>query len=198
MLLLSPLALGVGAQADARCAAPGDVPAAVRPFVPPPACAVAVARADLDRDGRGDYVVVVGARVARAAAADTAPRALLVLLADPRGALRVAARGGRAVLCATCGGAMGDPFVGVEARAGGFTLRHYGGSSWRWSADYTFAHSRRDRAWQLVRVEEASFHASDPSAPRRRVSTPPRDFGKIDVRAFDAEAWQLRDEPRGA
>jgi hypothetical protein len=89
---------------------------------------------------------------------------------------------------------MGDPFVGVAARAGGFTLRHYGGSGWRWSADYTFAHSRRDRAWQLVRVEEASFHAGDPGTRRRRVSTPPRDFGKVDVRTFDAEAWQLRGE----
>ncbi len=179
-------------RAEDRCAAPHDVPAAVRPFVPPRGCAIEVARADLDRDGRADYVVVLGARGAAAAEAEEAPRALLVLAATDGGALRVAAQAARAVLCATCGGMLGDPFVGVEARPGGFTLRHYGGSGWRWSADFTFAYSRRDRAWQLVRVEEESFHAGAPDSVTRRTSTPPRNYGKIDLRTFDAQAWLER------
>ena len=184
-----PAAPPDGACLDARA-----VPAEVRPFVAPGACAAAVARADLDRDGRADHVVVLGRPRPAGTAAwdDEAPRALLVLVADPGGGVRLAARNDRLVLCPGCGGAMGDPFVGVEARPGAFTVQHYGGSSWRWATSVTFAYSRRDRAWQLVRVEEDQFHASEPAKVTHRVATPPRDFGKIDLREFDPERWRGR------
>jgi hypothetical protein len=185
---------GPARAADDRCGEVRAVPDAVRPFVAPGACAIAVERADLDRDGRADYLVVLDRRrpAGAAAGADEAPRPVLVLAAAAGGGVRLAARGPRAVLCPSCGGAMGDPFVGVAARAGGFTVRHYGGAGWRWSADFTFGHSRRDGAWQLVRVEEVSFHAGDPAKSERRVSTPPRDYGRIDLGAFDPEDWRGR------
>ena len=69
-------------------------------------------------------------------------------------------------------------------------MSHYGGSAWRRSVDYKFNYSRRDNTWQLVRVEETSFHASDPDTVEEAVSTPPEHYGKIDIADFDPENWK--------
>jgi hypothetical protein len=182
-----------GAQAE-RCERAEAIPPAVRPFVAPGTCAIAVAQGDVDRDGRGDHVVVLGRSDSAAAGGvgGDAPRALVVLVGTEAGGVRLGARGARAVLCPACGGVMGDPFVAVTARPGAFTVRHAGGAGWRWGADFTFGYSRRDAAWQLVRVDEVSFHAGDPGTTKRRVSLPPRDYGKIDLRDFAADDWRGR------
>jgi hypothetical protein len=97
-------------------------------------------------------------------------------------------------MCSRCGGVWGDPFEGVTAESGRFTVEHYGGSAWRWRVDFTFAYSRRDRAWQLVRVHQLNYHTSDPEATtKRRELRPPRDYGKIDLRAFDPDSLLKRE-----
>jgi hypothetical protein len=85
---------------------------------------------------------------------------------------------------------MGDPFGGVTVGPGTFTVSNAGGTGWRWSSLYTFNYSRRDDTWQLVRVEEHGFHASEPGKGRTTVSTPPKDFGKIDIADFDPGNWE--------
>ena len=92
--------------------------------------------------------------------------------------------------CSTCGGVMGDPFTGIEVGPKTLTVVNYGGSGWRWSADYRFDYSRRDNASQLVRVTESNFHASDPNVARTTVRRPPRDFGKIGFASFDPKTLQ--------
>ena len=52
-----------------------------------------------------------------------------------------------------------------------------------------FAYSRRDRTWQLVRVESRSFRTSYPDDVQVTVEEPPRDFGKIDIGDFDPEDY---------
>jgi hypothetical protein len=198
LALAVPLAFAPRFRAEAqsadRCLPAAQVPAAVRAHVAPGSCAVALERADVDTDGRPDALVVLGRPGAPDPdrPADAAPRTLLVLVGTPTGDLRLAARAPRAVMCATCGGVMGDPFVALVPRSAGFTIQHLGGSGWRWTADYTFGWSRRDAAWQLVRVERTTFHAGDPTRVQRRIARPPRDFGKIDLRAFDGEDWEGR------
>lgn len=144
---------------------------------------LAVERGDLNRDGREDAVLVLEPEDPEQ------PRPLLILVRDANGALKLAKRSAKSVLCRTCGGVMGDPFQGVVVGKGRFTIEHYGGSSWRWTASYTFAWSKRDRSWQLVRVESTSFHASDPDHEEKQVHTPPKDFGLIDVTEFDPEDY---------
>ncbi|MGZ5445073.1 MAG: hypothetical protein ACXW5U_24770 [Thermoanaerobaculia bacterium] len=151
----------------------------VQPFVEKNTTILAVERGDLNRDGREDVVLVLEPEDREQ------PRPLLVLVRESNGVLKVAKRSAKSVLCRNCGGVMGDPFQGVVIENGRFTLEHYGGSSWRWSANYTFAWSRRDQSWQLVRVESTSFHAGDPDKVEKTVHTPPRDFGLIDVTEFD-------------
>jgi hypothetical protein len=85
---------------------------------------------------------------------------------------------------------MGDPFAGVTVAKNTFTVNHYGGSAWRWSADYKFNYSRIDKTWQLVRIEKTSFHASDPKKTlNRKVMTPLKHFGKVDIADFDPSKY---------
>lgn len=183
---------------------PGPTPAELRPFVTEGKQPLCAAAADLDGDGRGDYVLVLGSPykyVARAEGAEPDAselkddlRTVLVLTRQPDGALRVAARTEHAAMCAQCGGMFGDPFEGVTARRGEFTLYHYGGSAWRWRVDYTFRHHPSTGRWRLARVEEASFHTSEPDRVEKRVHRALADFDPVDLTAFVYETWR----PRGA
>ncbi|AXK40514.1 hypothetical protein [Crenobacter cavernae] len=175
-------------------AEPVAVPAELQPFVLKGYAPLALAKADLDGDGRDDYLLVLDKKTAGPDAARNSEdaRPLLLIRRDEGGALRLAKRNDKLVLCAGCGGVFGDPFGGIEAKRKSFTVSHYGGSNWRWSNAYTFNYSRIDRSWQLVRAEEASFHTSEPGKAKTRVYTPPRDYGKVDLHDFDPETYLKR------
>ena len=175
-----------------------QVPAEVRPFVEAGTKAIAVEAADLNGDGRQDFVLVLE-RENPATDKDDFPvnqRPLLILLRGEGGRLAAAKRNERLVMCSKCGGVFGDPFEGVEAGRNTFTVNFYGGSSWRWKYAYRFNYSRVDKTWQLVRAEEISYHTSDPDKMKTRVFTPPRDYGKIDLADFDPENYK-RPSKRG-
>ena len=175
------------------------VPAEVQPFVEAGTKAIAVEAADLNGDGRGDFVLVLE-KANPAKDADDFPvneRPLLLLLRGADGKLSEAKRNERVVMCSRCGGVWGDPFEGVEVGRNTFTVSHYGGSNWRWKYAYTFNYSRIDKTWQLVRTEELSYHTSNPDKMERHVYTPPRDFGKIDIADFDPEKYKKSPKRRG-
>ena len=184
------LATGSAALAD-EISSPEALPQELRPFVERGTKAIWLARADLDRDGDEDALLVLE-RLAQTSedGLEERQRPLLILAGQADGNWRVAGRNDRLVMCSACGGVMGDPFQGVEAGPGTFTVSHYGGSAWRWTEDYRFNWSRRDRTWQLVRVEETSFHTMEPDKVEEHVATPPKDFGKIDIADFDPENWK--------
>lgn len=182
LLLLTSIA---GAQDDLA------IPDAAKPFVAAGTRPLAFEVADLNRDGRPDAILVLEPTLkAGEDAFAERPRHLLVLVGQPDGTYSEARRNAKAVYCSACGGVMGDPFQGVTAGPGTFTVHNAGGSGWRWGVDYTFNYSRRDDTWQLVRVAETTFHASDPKGSKEAVSTPPKHFGKIDIAAFDPENWK--------
>lgn len=170
-------------------AADVDVPAAARPFVASGTRPLAFEPADLNRDGRQDAVLVVET-LKTDPDTDGRPRVLLVLLGQADGSFREVKRNAKVVYCSTCGGMMGDPFQGVSVGPGTFTVENAGGSSWRWGVGYRFNYSRRDDTWQLVRVEENSYHASEAAEAKKVVSMPPKAFGKIDIADFDPENWK--------
>jgi hypothetical protein len=172
-----------------------EVPAEVRSFVEAGTLPIAIEHADLNGDGRMDVLLVLEKQ--RAAESDPEieqeQRPLLILVREPSGVLMLRKRNEKVVYCSSCGGAMGDPFVGVQTARTAFTVQHYGGSAWRWSAEYTFRYSRRDDTWQLTLVEQRSFHALDPDdSVEVKAYKPPKDFGKIDIADFDPEDWRGR------
>lgn len=165
-----------------------ELPAEAVAFIPADMRPIVYEGGDLDGDGREDAILVLEARKARDVdGLAQRPRALLVLTRDASGKLRQRARNDRLVLCPECGGMMGDPLQDVTVERKAFSVSHFGGSSWRWSNLYRFAYSRRDDTWQLVRVEEGSFHTSDPESGTETVRVPPRDYGKIGIAEFDPD-----------
>ncbi|MBV8857978.1 MAG: hypothetical protein JOZ02_13670 [Acidobacteria bacterium] len=175
------------------------VPAEVRPFVEKGSKAIAVEAADLNGDGRGDFLLVLE-RENPAKDADDFPinqRPLLILVRGADGKLSEAKRNERVVMCSRCGGVFGDPFDSVTAKRNTFTVNFYGGSNWRWAYSYQFNYSRLDKTWQLVRAEETNYHTSDPDKMKTKVFIPPRDYGKIDIAAFDPENYKRKTKRRG-
>ena len=175
------------------------VPAEVLPFVETGTKAIAVEVADLNGDGRGDYVLVLE-RENPPKDKDDFPigqRPLLLLVRGADGKLSAAKRNERIVMCSQCGGVFGDPFEGVEAKLNTFTVSFYGGSNWRWAYSYKFNYSRLDQTWQLVRAEEISFHTSDPDKMKKLVFIPPRDYGKVDIADFDPENYKRPAKRKG-
>lgn len=158
-----------------------EVPAGLQRFVPRGSEVIALERGDLDGNGTADAILVTEREVS----AEEHPRTLSILLLDSSGGWSLAGKSDRAVYAREDGGMLGDPFQGVSIGKRSFTISHYGGSSWRWSNDFTFGWSRRDRTWQLVAAESSSFHASDPSTEEKEKHVPPRDFGKIGIDEFD-------------
>jgi hypothetical protein len=196
------LTLALVCAAPAGAAAQGEelrVPAEVTPFVEAGTKAIAVEAADLNGDGRGDFVLVLE-RENPAKDKDDFPvnqRPLIILLRGADGRLSAAKRNERVVMCSQCGGVFGDPFEGVTAGRNTFTIDFYGGSNWRWKYSYRFNYSRVDQTWQLVRAEEISYHTSDPDKMKTRVFTPPKDYGKIDLADFDPENYKRPPKRRG-
>jgi hypothetical protein len=172
------------------------VPAEVAPFVPAGQRAFAVSRADLNRDGRPDVLLVLEpVAPTEDGMTEADARELVVLVRGADGRLAVAARNRKAVLCARCGGMMGDPVQAVEAKPGAIVVEHHGGSGWRWATTTRFAWSRIYRAWQLVEFRTTSYHASEPERMKTTAERPPRDFGKIDLADWDPEAPRRGSRP---
>ncbi|MFL6467969.1 MAG: hypothetical protein ACJ72Z_08425 [Pyrinomonadaceae bacterium] len=168
------------------------IPEDVKPFVQKGLIPIALESGDLNADGRKDHILVTSEIVAEDAAWEegAGERSVLILVREAGGELRLAARNDLAALCRNCGGVFGDPFAGVDIRGTRFTVNNYGGSNDRWSYSYTFDYSRRDKTWQLVRVEDESFHTLDPKhTTKRRVYTPPKDFGLINFAVFDPDKF---------
>ena len=183
--LVSMLSMSAAAQNDEI-----KIPNDVRPFIQKGLIAIALETGDLNADGRKDHILVVSEPVDENAAWEegAGERSVMILVREPGGELRLAGRNDLVVLCRNCGGVFGDPFAGVSIRGSSFTVNNYGGSNDRWSYSYTFAYSRRDSTWQLVRVEDESFHALDPKhTTKRRVYTPPKNFGLINFADFDPD-----------
>jgi len=170
------------------------VPVEVKPFIEKGYVANALEAADLNGDGTKDYVLVVNKpRNDKAQYDDIGdePRQTLILVRDSAGKLTLAARNDSVAFCRRCGGVFGDPFAGLTVKPGRFTVMNYGGSNDRWSDEYTFAYSKRDRTWQLVRVEESTFRATDPNRTMRTfIRTPPKDFGLINFNEFEPEKYR--------
>ena len=176
---------------------PVVVPVEVKPFVEQQSKPIALESADLNGDGLKDYILVLEREKPSLKDEHGFPknqRPLLILVRGTGNKLTVAKRNELIVMCSECGGMMGDPFVGLTVAKNTFTVNHYGGSAWRWSTDYRFNYSRIDKTWQLVRIEETSFHASDPDKTlKRKIRTPPKHFGKVDIADFDPSKFEKED-----
>jgi hypothetical protein len=173
------------------------IPTELRPFIVPGTKLLAVESADLNGDNLIDYVFILEKQKKNPSdpEIEEGQRPLHIAIRLKDGTLKVVKTNDKVVLCSTCGGVFGDPFAGLIIKKKSFSVQHYGGSNWRWANTYQFNYSRIDDTWQLVLVEEVSFHTSNPDKQKRRSYKPPRDYGKIDIAEFDPEHFRKK---RGA
>lgn len=165
------------------------IPAEVAPFVEKNTKAMALESADLNGDGTPDFILILE-KLKDASEDEQGQRVLLIITRGAGRKLTLAARNDNGlVYCRTCGGIFGDPFASLEVGLKTFTVNHYGGSAWRWTANYKFNYSRIDKTWQLVRTEEESFHTSEPDKVKTIINTPPKDFGKISIDDFNPDSF---------
>ena len=104
--------------------------------------------------------------------------------------MSIFARNHQVAFCAGCGGIIGDPFEGIEAKTGSFTVTNSGGSRDRWSYSYQFNYSKKDKAWQLVKVTETEVDTLKPKRAKTTILTPPKHYGKIDFVDFDPDDFK--------
>ena len=131
LLFLCLLPTNTSSQSDLAL----KIPAEIKPFIEKGATAIALESADLNGDSTADFILVTEPLKPEPNGDDDNgdARSLLVVVRDANGKLTLAHRNSTVVYCKSCGGVFGDPFAGVEARRGGFTVNNYGGSAWRWS-----------------------------------------------------------------
>lgn len=121
-----------------------EIPAEVRSFVPVGSDPIALETADLNGNGRQDYVLVTEERAPQEEGESAGNRTLCILLRGQDGRLTLAKSNAHAIYTADMGGMMGDPFVGVNVSTRSFEIEHSGGSAWRWSMTYRFNYSKRN------------------------------------------------------
>lgn len=172
-----------------------NIPDDVKPFIEKGSKPIALETADLNGDNKNDFVLVLQRDKHTKTDEMDYPenqRPLLVLVRGKDKKLIEAKRNEKVVYCSGCGGIFGDPFAGISTGKNTFTVKHYGGSAWRWSADYKFNYSRIDNTWQLVRVEKTFYHNVRPmnETLKKTVLTPPKDFGKVDIADFDPNDYE--------
>jgi hypothetical protein len=143
-------------------------------------------QSDLNSDGVLDYLLVVEKTAPGPAEGE---RSLLIVVGKKHDGLKLAKRNDKVVYCLSCGGVWGDPFDSVEVGKNTFTVNHYGGSAWRWTSSYTFNYSKRYDSWQLVKVVQTSFHATQPEVEKTKTFVPPKNFGLIDIADFDPQKF---------
>lgn len=165
-----------------------EVPGELKPFIKDGYELMDFVKADLNFDNLSDYVVVL-----KKAGEDTidvnssdweSPRPILLIIRKAGDKLVVAAENDELVLCKHCGGVFGDPYEGLEARAGGFSISFYGGSSWRWADNYTFSFDKQKKNWFLQKHFSTFFHMSEPEAGKNDAAMYRSEIGDITLNEF--------------
>jgi hypothetical protein len=174
-------------------ASPAAAPAApdslqlIKPFVPAGYRVQASLAGDLNRDAWPDRVVVLDTA---AQLTDTTAQAvvdrimwfhrpLLLLLGEPGGQYRLAARND-SVVDSRGAGPTGseDTFQRVAIKKGYFSVEGAGGSSLRWYKVTTFRYDPADQHWYLHRIGQDNTHIEGDDDVEHEVSTP-RQFGRV-------------------
>lgn len=187
-----------------RTAAAQDivVPAELKSFIQPGYDVMDLVKEDLNGDRLKDYILVF-----KIAGEDTisfdnprwdAARPLTLIIRQPGGSLKLMSSSSSLVLCRNCGGVMGDPYQGITAKPGEFTVSFYGGSSWRWSEEYTFRYDKQKKDWLLETHKSASFHSGDPEKTMEETTIRRGEIGDIPLPVFtpgyntDSSTWKVK------
>ncbi len=107
---------------------------------------------DLNLDPYADVVLVLGHKSeTEGATGSEKPRVLMIFLCDASGKLNLAVRNDNIVYTEAEGQMFGESFAGIEVDSGSLRVNHYGGSRYRWTADYIFEYNPDKKSWFYTR-----------------------------------------------
>jgi hypothetical protein len=120
----------------------------------------AKAEGDLNKDNIPDIAAVIEQKASTNTnetkdLSNAAARSLIIAFANPDNSYSLSVKADKAVLLANEGGVFGDPFDSISISRGSVILHFYGGSNWRWYADYRFRF--QDRDWYLIGATLGSY-----------------------------------------
>lgn len=179
-----------------------QLPKELEPFVPQGKEMLDFGKADLDGDGRSDYILIL-----KIAGEDTLSfddtnwdmqRNLLLLTRQASNKLKQAAFNNELVLCRHCGGAVGDPYMGLSTRPGEFTLEFYGGSSWKWGQTITFRYDKAKKNWFVYRDIATSSHPEEDRYVETQAILEKAEIGEISLQQYtvnynmDTSAYRVK------
>ena len=136
----------------------------VEDFIPEGMDILEESDADLNLDGISDKVLVLKMKTEIEGEWAETERNVLILVGQENGSWKEKGMNADLVYCQGCGGVFGDPFSGIFAEDGRFTIDHYGGSADRWSRSITFEYNEGMDNWILVEDLETGFSAIEPDS----------------------------------
>lgn len=142
------------------------VPEDLRPFILNGYEVMDFAKNDMNGDRLEDYILILKIKGEDTLTYENekpdAARPLLLIIRQADKSLKHVLTNNELVYCKQCGGVMGDPYQSITTKPGEFTLDFYGGSSWRWSDNYTFRYDKIKKDWFLQSHYSTSFQSGDP------------------------------------
>jgi len=152
--------------------------------------------ADLNGDGLDDYLIVleIQKKIPSDPDMNEKQRPVLLLIRQQDDSLKLVKRNDQIVTCSTCGGNFVDGFAGMSIAKNRFSIsNHLQGTTAQTTKTYSFAYSRRDETWQLVRIETIQEELFS-EEKFTRLKIPPVDYGKIDFSDFNPNNYRGKGE----
>jgi hypothetical protein len=178
-----------------------EIPSELKPFVKQGYNVLDFAKEDMNADGRPDYILILKTTKEDTMSFDNpdwdASRPLLLIIRQSNGTLKSVANNSELILCRQCGGVMGDPYQGINTKPGEFTVDFYGGSSWRWSASYTFVYDKVKKNWFMQTHASSYFQSGDPETTMEESTINRDEAGDISLQNFspyynaDSSSWKV-------
>lgn len=113
-------------------------------------------------------------------------RPLLILEKQSSGSFDIVLRNDKAILCANCGGAFGNPLEGIEINEKELLIYHHAGSRYRWTRHLSFKFMEDQNGWFLTSDKGFSFDSFDPEGEMKEVVYTQIDLeNMVSFEAFD-------------
>jgi hypothetical protein len=163
------------------------LPQEAKPFVLPGYDMLDYITGDLNNDKKQDAILLLKQNM-EDTSYDELKRPMIILLRQADRKLQQVKRNDDVIMCRQCGGAFGDPYEGIEIKNAGFNIRFYGGSSWRWSFDYSFRYDSLKTNWYLVKEKQVNYHSTDMDKTWKEITLPAAELGTMAIDSFNGNA----------
>lgn len=164
-----------------------SLPNIITQFIPEGFVVMDTVNGDLNSDNIPDVLIVLKKQhedTVTGYPGNISKRPLYILLGSADGTFVLGTKSNNLIYCLECGGAMGDPYLGIECKKGEFIIYHFGGSGWRWNMKHKYKYSASEQTWFLVEKSTNSYHSADHEKVHARLKGP-KELGNQRLDMYD-------------